>query len=102
MGRSYYQVDIPHRTDFMANQVEETPKKEAKVAAVVNSAPPSPQFTMLLDMIKSLQLEVVGLQQESRRLPGVRNDQINSLAGGHVQWQCPGKERMPLNIRGSR
>jgi len=111
MGRSYYQVDNPHRADFTANQVEEA-AKGTEVAAVADPAPPSPQITMLLDMVKGLQLEVVRLQQQqagSRRSDSrTRPNRPNQLtcwgcgAIGHVQRQCPRQGKPPLNSQGSR
>jgi len=112
MGRSYYQVDNPHRADFTAIQVEEAAKEETAVAAVADPAPPSPQITMLLDMVKSLQLEVVRLQQQqagSQRADiRIRPNWPNQLtcwecgALGRVQRQCPHKGKLPLNSQGSR
>jgi len=112
MGRSYYQVDNPHRADLTARQVEEATKEEATVAAVADPASPSPQITMLLDMVKGLQLEVVRLQQQqggSQRADiRTRPNRPNQLtcwgcgAIGHIQRQCPRKGKPPLNSQGSR
>jgi len=111
MGRSYYQVDNPHRADFTAGRVEEA-TEEATVAAVAEPAPPSSQITMLLDMVKGLQMEVMRLQQqqEGRRTADVRTNLTRPNqptcwgcgALGHVQRQCPQKGKLPLNIRGSQ
>jgi len=76
MGQSYYQVDNSHSADFTANQVEEATGEEATIAAVADPAPPFSQITMLLDMVKGLQLEVVRVQQqqESKRRADVRTN----------------------------
>jgi len=44
--------------------VEKAAKEETAVAAVADPAPPSPQITILLDMVKGLQLKVLRLQQQ--------------------------------------
>jgi len=112
MGRSYYQVDNHHRADFTASQVKEAAKDDTTVAAVADPAPTSPQITMLLDMVKGLQLEVVRLQQQqtgSQRADiRTRPNRLNQLtcwgcgAIGNVQRQCPHKGKPHLNHQGSR
>jgi len=113
MGRSYYQVDNPHRADFSASQVEEAAREEeATVATVADPAPSSSQITMLVDMVKGLQLEVARLQQQQggRRTTEIRTNPTRSNqptcwgcgASGHVQRRCPQKGKLPLNARGSR
>jgi len=59
MGRSYHQVDNLYRADFTASRVEEATEEEA---AAVEPAPLFSKITMLLDIVKGLQLEVVRLQ----------------------------------------
>jgi len=91
IGQSYYQVDNPHRADFTASRVKEAIEEETRVGAVAEPAPPSSQITMLLDMVKSLQMEVVRLQQQqgSKRIANVRTNptRLNqSTCWGVAPW----------------
>lgn len=91
--------------------MNEMPKEKTQVTAVANTTLTSLQFTMLLDMVKGLQFEVIKMQQQQadRQMPDSRDNPARPAqptcwrcgTSGHVRRQCPRRERMLLNIRGS-
>jgi len=56
----YYQVECLHGANFTANQVEEKEPEVTQVATATSTMLTSMQFTMLLDMVKGLHLEILG------------------------------------------
>jgi len=53
-----------HGADFTTNQIEEAPKEATQVVAANSTAPTSTQFTMLVDMVKGMQIEMLKMQQQ--------------------------------------
>jgi len=106
MGKAYHQVNEPNGPNFTAHQVAEEKKKATplptlQVAAATTNSPEHTQLTMLMEMVKGLQLQ----RDQANRDDAVRPLHFTCWRFGvsaHVRWHCYKGGRVPLNSQALR